>query len=265
MREESGDSFVVDGSESDYPPEDGFVHTDLDHVFSLRDCAVVIEDIISPSLKVLENLRKLFHKVQRHNNLRLYFISHQINNNNTFSMVPLYHEIILTHDQGNHGAFQKIVKLQNFPQEESNETWSDFIKNTHDKLYLSINAKEKTMKIHNHLGTSPKLGFDDLVKRMRDILSSSFDGKHLSGQMVLLQHIFAPPHGIDRDLIESDLSMALEGKDSGATIRVSIVDYLAAITDGASADPGHDVFALHEYITSQLKIPKLLIKNSLFK
>lgn len=262
LREKHGNAYVVGGEEQDYPPEEGFVHTDLSNVFNLRNCYVVVEDIINPTNKVVNTLRTIFHKIRRHHNLKVFFVSHQITRNNTYSFLPLYHEIVLTCDTANHTVFKKLLSEHDFCEiEEEEEIWNNFMNNSYGRLYLVINAQQKSITIQNNHGVIPQIGFEDVVKRIKTILASSFEGKRLECQMVLLEHIFAPPFGVSRDLVSYDLSVNLKGTTSGKEMKVSLVDYLATITDESNPRPDFDVFALHEYISSQVKIPKLLIKN----
>ena len=262
MREDPPPYYVVWGDKGDYPPGDGFNHIGLEEVSTLKDCSVVIEDIISPGNKVLDHLRKLFHKIQRHHNLKLWFVSHTATKNNTYSLLPLYHEVILTRDAANHEVFKLITHKHQFPAEEASDVWNDFCSGSRaERHYLIIDNKEKSFRVTDSKGNPPRLGFEDLTKRIKTILASIFEGKKLDAQVVLLDHIFAPPLGVDRDLINSDLSMTLEGSSSGDSIKISLVDYLAAITDEEGEEPGYKIEALHEYISSRIQIPNLLIKN----
>ena len=252
--------YVVWGDKSDYPASEGFKHIDLEDVFALRDSSVVIEDIISPLPKVLDMIRTLFHKIQRHHNLKLWFVTHTAMKNNTYSLLSLYHEIVLTKDAANQEAFQKLVSIHKLPAAEAESVWKDFSARG-ERLYLSVDPKAKSYKVTDYKGQPPRLAFEDLSKRIKAILASIFDGKRLERQGVLLDYIFSPPLGVDRQLINGDLSMSLEGTESGTMIKVSLVDYLATVTDEDSSLPSYKIMALHEYITSKIQIPALLIKN----
>lgn len=153
--------------------------------------------------------------------------------------------------------------MHDFEEEDWNEIWSMFMNQPEDDfVYLVLNLREKSWSITLDSGLPPtNLYFSDLCKRIKGILSSVFEGKRLHTITALLDHIFAEGGGLPRNLVNMDLSISLRGEESGEKIDVSLVDFLACITDDANPDPDYEVQALFEFISSKVKMPKLLIKN----
>lgn len=148
-------------------------------------------------------------------------------------------------------------------EEDWNEIWSMFMSQPEgDFVYLLLNLKEKSWTITLDSGMPPtNLYFSDLCKRIKSILSSVFEGKRLHTITALLDHIFADGGGIPRNLVNMDLSISLQGEETGEKLDISLVDFLACITDDTNPEPNYEVQALFEFISSKVKLPRLLIKN----
>jgi GTPase SAR1 family protein len=240
----------------------------------IRNASVIVEDVIGATRSQFAILQEMINYRQHHRGVNcVIVIAHTATSNNIFGLISNFHYIFFAAMNSSLDSLRKVLNKIGFRKREEHEQYENMIKNCAEKFcHLRID-------VERHEGGLTRVGQRESLLRKRmsemkregekhDIRANANkyleDLAHAKKALLLFDHIYPklPRGSVDPNF----LIVSLRTHNRGAKIRLSLVDYLAALTDddpssaASSADP--ILIKFHAYLQKRgVFLPRTYVLN----
>lgn len=219
-----------------------------------NDTTYVIEDVHSLTPKQCKYVTRLLNYNSRHNRSPVLLVTHSINNNGIFGLLPFFTSIYITSSKANMRLVSKLTKALYFP-DPVNVTSAFHSLKKHE--YLAIDPQRHTFSIINVRDLGKKTSI--LTKPSKKVLCAEMLAEYLKEKAKSGIVTFLLKNISHRYIHERDLS--LKGKSKkGRQINFSLLDYLHVLMD-EKARASRELLMLHKFFLKQFTFPYCLIEN----
>jgi ABC-type oligopeptide transport system ATPase subunit len=247
----------------------------------VRNCAVVVEDLISARPTEFELLQRLLNKRMHHNRVSpVVVICHSLLRNNVYGLVPYFSLIYLSAVQSNIASFKRLLSYY-FEKSEHDALLEKFTKCRERYAHFMFDVEAHTITLtraEDHVIDEEEQRRLDAKKRkleaplIKQMEAQESAKKYLSkmpynGSLALNLFDLIYPHLPEDNFNRRDLTVSVFSR--GAETVVSIIDYIHALLDnyGEEEEEDPDIMKFHKYLRTKkrMTLPKTYILNKAYK
>ena len=260
------ETYVVNGQEKDFNPDDGYNHITFEELQDDEDdiinCILIIEDVVRPGDKEAKSINKQLVHRKRHDNITTFVLSHGIEKNNLHSLIKHFDYIMFTNSNNNTTIFKSYAKKY-CPKtvDECLIQWKDFINKQPKTSYLRFNNLNSQFEIVDVKGNLLINTDSKLRKKVFAFLNAVGETKQ---SMALYDYLIdvLPP-----GFISDDLQLNFKSTDTKKTIKINIIDllhYVTAKKENIIFPPRKEIIQVFTSMRELYNIPYVFIGNHYF-
>jgi hypothetical protein len=242
----------------------------------LKDCGLVVEDLISAKPAQFVQLQELLNYQSHHNRVSpIIAICHSLLRNNIYGLVPYFSFIYVSAVNSSIVSFKNLLNYYNFDKEDQkrymeqflacNEQFSHFMLDVENRSLTLTRAEESVRTEDERQKRVEKQRLLEEPRRRREAAQASAK-KYLEKMrrnsdyaMILFDLIY--PALPENRFNDKDLTVTLMKR--GNEEIVSIIDYIYALVDESGEEPDYSIYQLHRYLRHKrnLHLPKTYVLN----
>ena len=243
-----------------------------EEVNSKQDCAIVADDVFDLSTDDYKHLHKLLNYTARHNRVSpVILVAHGVTKINLYSIIKHMDEIWFTLNKQNAPTIGSVCTALMFSRSVKNNFIAKFLAESGEYGIFVLDTQKRTFE---RLFDSPggedgggggvcgnRVGPDlEPYKRTAEAYFPHFCVDP-ARSLLIFNYIIAklPLASVD----STDLTIKLMKKDSGVELKLSLLDYILALTN--ESKPASDITALHRYVEKHVQLPRCFVRNRLLK
>ena len=241
----------------------GYVQTSWEEAKTLSNACLVFEDVIGASKKEFKILQGVLAFSNHHLLLNpIFIVAHAIYCNNIHGLLSYVTEVIITACRGNVSSLIATLNYFRFDKEERSCFLSRFLSSCLPYTHFVLDVEKRTLK-HVSSDASVESSSVDPLAALSMSEASGAANRFLallpeSGKALAIFDLIKTK--VSSKWIDSDdLTITLHNA-RGASVRISLIDYLFALTT-PDAEPSRDVALLHRYISRKVLLPAAFILN----
>ena len=259
-------TFVVNGQEKDFNPDEGDNHISFEDLFEdeedIRNCILIFEDIVRPDDKVAKSINKQLVHRKRHDNITTFVLSHGIEKNNLHSLIKHFDYVMFTNSNNNNAIFKSFAKKY-CPKtvDECLIQWKDFVNKQPKTSYLRFNNIISQFEILDVKGNLLTNVDSKLRKKVFSFLNAVGETKQSMALYDYLVDVLPP------GVISEDLQINFKSTDTKKTIKINIIDllhYVTAKKENIIFPPRQEIIQVFKSMRELYNIPYVFIGNHYF-
>ena len=247
-------------------PDPRHLPVSWDNLNKLHSCAVIADDLMDVSDENFTKLQELLNYSARHNSISpVLLLTHCVTRNNIFSLLKHIGEFWVTLNKQNVETLYTICQALKFPRASKESFASRFLAEPGQYGMFVLNAQKRTferMPEGKEEGgavdggeVKPERDLEPFRRKAEEYLPHFFHDP--ARTMVIFNYLLAKiPLG---SLSHEDLVFTLKRKESGLELRISLLDYLHAVT--TDTKPSGEILSLHKYIKKHVELPMCMLRN----
>jgi energy-coupling factor transporter ATP-binding protein EcfA2 len=258
-----------------------YVRISWSQLGELHHCAVLVEDIVTASSAQFRQLAELLNFGVHHKRLSpTICVSHSLTRQGIFGLLPFFTRVYVSACVASLASFRNLLNYFGFEEAERQFHISNLLSNKEPFCHYMLDVEKRTVdKVHFPLqpdddggdGTGRK---KKKKKKMslsrRDALALSKAQRYLSVLknskecLALFDLIW---HRLPKSADPATLEVSLQTKKGeGSPVKISLISYLAALTDDRGTAPAHDMIKFHKYckIVHGIYLPAPFVLNKNF-
>jgi hypothetical protein len=259
---------VVNGQPDDYG--EGYRDASWEDCSSLRDCCLIVDDVLSCSGAEFRTLQRVANFSGHHLNIKkLLVLTHSIQNTHVHGLLAYATHVVFTLSKTNARSLSVTLDFYKFG-EEKKAIMREFNSCGDEYGYYVLHVERRTFARPPGQVSRPRReetarepaaqGPSSLpAQRFLELLAPEARRR----QATLIFDLVYPhlPRSSDED--GDDFTIVLRSKATGETVRTNIFDYLDCITS-EKGSPSPTMLGLHNYVTGLVSIPRCFVANKRF-
>jgi ABC-type oligopeptide transport system ATPase subunit len=249
-----------------------------ENIAGLRDCALVIEDVISATNQQFKILQYLLNFKTHHDRVNpVLLVAHSLTKNNIFGILNSLTHIYVTACKANIASFRRLLEYFGFPQNEKDQHLRTFRGITQPFQHFCFDVEKMTFELKsfnlNDLGADDEEAPDKNKKgpgrraalaMSKAVRFLSVEKEHSEKKMALFELVYPglPPRGFN----PKDLTVKLR-TNKKTEVRVSLIDYITCLVSEQARTPPALLLQFHAYLRDvrNVVLPSSFILNKAFK
>jgi hypothetical protein len=260
-----------------------YVRISWSQIGDLHHCAVLVEDIVTASSTQFRLLAELLNFGVHHKRLSpTICVSHSLTRQGIFGLLPFFTRVYVSACVASLASLRNLLNYFGFDEAERQFHIRNLLANKEPFCHYMLDVEKRTIdKVHFPL--QPDDDEDDGTgrkkKKKKKMTLSTRDALALSKAQRYLSVLKNSPqclalfdliwHRLPRKSADpATLEVSLQTKKGDRSpVKISLVTYLAALTDERGSAPSHDIIKFHKYCKTVhgINLPDPFVLNKYFR
>jgi hypothetical protein len=235
-----------------------YTPTSWDKLSSLKNCAVLIEDILFATKPEFRLLQELLNVSNHHRRVSpIYLVCHSVEHTNVRGLLSFLNKIYLTASKSNAYSLRKILQYLVFEKSEVEEFSKKFLSAASRPYdHFVIDADDRTFgRLDETRANAGRMcAAQDMAGRLLGLMEEP--GK--CSAIYDMVRAKLPKSSFSED----EMTVTLKNKKKNDSVVINLVDYVHSLTN-PDVEPSSELRLFHKYVCKTLKVrlPQCLVKN----
>jgi hypothetical protein len=239
-----------------------FQPTSWEELGKLRDCAVLVEDLIGTTPAEFAALQHLVSYKCHHDSVSpAVLVTHSIQKNNLQGILNYLTHVYFTASKCNVKSLRVVLDDYDLDRRQKESFRRDFRANAEPYGHFCLDVERGTFE---RVRSPETAAASATTRRLPEVISPARYLEHTKNPEKALLVFDIVNSRLPQSARGDEYTVKLESKLLGHPVTVSLIDYVDCATDAAKT-PSKELCSFHRYVSSIAHLPSCLVDNKKFR